>query len=485
MNEPSARRYFRIALGAVAAVTAVRILLLTLSPLELYPDEAQYWWWAQSLDVGYFSKPPMIAWIIRGTTALLGDSEWAIRFGAPLLHGLTALVVYAIGRFAFDSRIGLIGALAYTTAPGVAYSASLISSDIPLLLCWSVALLAFLRALDDEGWRWPIVCGIAVGLGLLSKYAMLYFLLGAAAAVLIDPRARAFVLGPRGATAIAIALVIFAPNVWWNAQHGYPTMANAEADADWSEANFNPLTVLRFVLGQFGVFGPILMAALLAALWRLARSAIRSRTELVLAGFCAPPLALMIVQSFIVSANANWAATAYISAFPLVANELGRWWHGRALWMSFAINGAAMLVLWSVLLDPFVADELGLGNAFKRQEGWWVLGRRVVQAATHDKFDSVASDNRSLTAELLYYARPLPVPIKAWSPTPRPHNHFQMTMPLRIPARRVLLVLTPQNARAMTSAFDSAALVGDVVVSVGGHHPRVTELYDARGFHGP
>jgi len=465
-------------------VTAIRIALLVASPLELYPDEAQYWWWAQSLDVGYFSKPPMVAWIIRATTSLLGNSEWAIRMGAPLLHGLTALMVFAIGRLAFNSRIGVIGALAYLTAPGVAYSASLISSDIPLLLCWSIALYAFLRALDSVDWRWPILCGVAIGLGLLSKYAMLYFLLGAAVAAVLDPRARSLVLGPRGLVIVAIAAVLVSPNVWWNAQHGYPTMANAEADADWSEANFNPLTVLRFVVGQFGVFGPLLMAGLLAALWRLSRIAGANRTEVVLAVFSGPPLVLMIVQSFIVTANANWAATAYISAFPLAASELSFWWRERALWISFVVNGAAMLVLWVLLLDPAVADRIGLGNAFKRQEGWSILGHRVAAEASQGGYDFIASDNRSLTAELLYYARPLPVPVRAWSPSPRPHNHFQMAMPLTRPASRVLFVVPPEDARSVTATFDSAVLVADVVVSVGGHRPRVTELYDAHGYHG-
>ncbi|HWA31259.1 MAG TPA: hypothetical protein VG867_09170, partial [Rhizomicrobium sp.] len=56
------RRYFQIALLIVAAITLVRVLALIFSPLNLYPDEAQYWWWSLTPDWGYFSKPPVIAW---------------------------------------------------------------------------------------------------------------------------------------------------------------------------------------------------------------------------------------------------------------------------------------------------------------------------------------------------------------------------------------------------------------------------------------
>src|SRR5690348_9668066 len=140
---------FRLVLFIVGTITAIRIAVLLLSPLQLYPDEAQYWWWAQTPDWGYFSKPPLIAWLIWCTTRL-SDAEWAIRLASPLLHAGTALILFGIGRIAFDSRVGFWSALAYATLPGVSYSSGLISTDVPLLFCWAVALYAFLRAMNDR-----------------------------------------------------------------------------------------------------------------------------------------------------------------------------------------------------------------------------------------------------------------------------------------------------------------------------------------------
>lgn len=472
-------------LACVAAITLVRVTVLVVSPLELYPDEAQYWWWAQSPAFGYFSKPPMIAWIVWAATSLLGNSEWAIRIASPLLHGLTSLVVFTLGRKVFDSRIGLLGALAYLTTPGVSYSSGLMSTDVPLLLCWAVALYAFLRALDKPAWRWPLLCGIAVGLGLLSKYAMLYFVLAAAVAAVAVPKARVLVLGPRGAVILLIGLLLIAPNLWWNATHGFSTVAHTGANAHWTRARFNPLSTAGFVLGQFGVFGPLLMAGYLAALWRLVRGSERSDGELLLAAFSAPPLMLMLVQSFIVTANANWAATAYVAAAPLAVRELALWWRDRALWASFAIDTFAMLVLWAVLAEPATAGRIGMGNAFKREEGWRALGRQIVREVKKGNYDAVASDNRSTVAELLYYARPCPVPIKAWSRDLRPRDHFQMTIRLSPGTARVLLAVAPQDGPGVVATFDSAKALGSIVIPIGGHHRRVTKLYDAQGYRGP
>src|SRR5436305_10277301 len=92
---------FRLAVPIVGAITAIRIAVLVLTPLQLYPDEAQYWWWAQTPDWGYFSKPPLVAWIIWLTTRT-SEAEWAIRLASPLLHAGTALVLFGIGRLAFN-----------------------------------------------------------------------------------------------------------------------------------------------------------------------------------------------------------------------------------------------------------------------------------------------------------------------------------------------------------------------------------------------
>ncbi len=63
---------WRTVLVLAGALTALRLAALFLTPLELYPDEAQYWLWSRTLDWGYVSKPPMIAWLIAATTRIGG-----------------------------------------------------------------------------------------------------------------------------------------------------------------------------------------------------------------------------------------------------------------------------------------------------------------------------------------------------------------------------------------------------------------------------
>src|SRR5262245_49438816 len=90
--------YRRVARLAVGALTLVRLLWLAGHPTDLYVDEAQYWFWSLHPALGYYSKPPLIAWIIALTTGIFGESELGIRIAAPILHLATSLVVFAIGR---------------------------------------------------------------------------------------------------------------------------------------------------------------------------------------------------------------------------------------------------------------------------------------------------------------------------------------------------------------------------------------------------
>ncbi|HEY4124520.1 MAG TPA: glycosyltransferase family 39 protein, partial [Rhizomicrobium sp.] len=233
------RRLFNIAVSAIAAITLIRVVVLILSPLNLYPDEAQYWWWAQTPAFGYFSKPPMIAWAIWLTTHLFGNAEWAIRIFSPLLHGVTALLLFGIARRLFNARIALWSALAYLTTPGVSYSSGLASTDVPLLLFWAIALYGFIRAMDDKSWRWALLIGVALGLGLEAKYAMFYFVLCAGVAAIVLPDARRVVLSLRGIVAVLIGLLLLLPNVLWNAARHFPTVAHTESNADWSHAHYS------------------------------------------------------------------------------------------------------------------------------------------------------------------------------------------------------------------------------------------------------
>src|SRR5437763_9841190 len=80
-------------------------------PIDLSGDEAQYWDWSRHLDLSYYSKGPLIAYIIRASCGLFGDNMPAIRLPALLLGVGTSLVTYALTRRLFGSERLALGAV--------------------------------------------------------------------------------------------------------------------------------------------------------------------------------------------------------------------------------------------------------------------------------------------------------------------------------------------------------------------------------------
>ena len=177
-------------------ILALRIVGLAVSNAELYFDEAQYWAWAQEPDFGYYTKPPLIAWIIGATTALCGDTPFCVRLPSPLIHMATSFVIYAIAAKLHSRRVAFWAALVYALLPGTSISATLMSTDVPLLLFWSMALLALVHHVERPSLAAGLALGAAIGLGLNAKYAMAFSLACYAVYAAVSPKARASLKHP-------------------------------------------------------------------------------------------------------------------------------------------------------------------------------------------------------------------------------------------------------------------------------------------------
>jgi len=471
-------------LAGVLAITCLRLLWLVVQPADLYPDEAQYWFWAQHPAFGYYSKPPLVAWLIALTTRIFGESEFAIRLSAPLLHAGTAVFVYAIGARLYDPRVGLWSALAYASLPGASISAFIISTDAPLLLFWAAALCAFIRAREDDAWGWWLAVGVACGLGLLAKYAMAYWILSALGYVLVL-RAERRHLGPL-LGAIGIALLLYSPNFWWNWSNGFVSYLHVKDNAGIDEPLFHPDAFLEFFGSQFAVFGPLFFVGLI---WLAASPRILAEPRArLLASFALPTLAMMLAVSFLSRANANWAAPAYVSATVLVvAWALSRGWRKLVIF-SIALHLAAVAILLTSR-DALAAAGVELPaeyDALSRLRGWRTLGATVSAAlAAHPGFILFADDRETLAA-LIYYARPHPFDAVKWKlKSGLPKDQWELANGL--PKHRggnFLLVSEHNLIPEMSPSFVAMDRLEPIVIPIGPGAYRAYTLYLARGFKG-
>ena len=419
----------------IAAITLLRLIALWVNGTDLFFDESQYWAWSRDLDFGYYSKPPLIAWIISSATSFCGNSEFCIRLPAPLIHATTTLGVFALARQLYSDRIGFWAAVVFATLPGVSFSSGIISTDVPLLLAWVVALYAFVRLLEAPTIAMMLVLGLALGFGLNAKYAMIYFVLCAAVYFWMEPDKREILKRPHLWIALLIGIALIIPNLYWNATNGFATLSHTADNAKWGGSLFHPLKALEFLGSQFGVFGPILFGATLIILWRIFQGTNRlDDPQRLLLAFSLPVILIVTLQAFISRAHPNWAAVAYVpltifvTAYMLDPSE-ERWFR-----RSLVLNGVLAVL---IAVGAWQAGQLaipGVGDPYAR-----TLGNRQLAAETAEvlrssnaagtPFKALLSDGRELTASLLYYGRNKKIPLFAWRDGARPRDHFELDRP--------------------------------------------------------
>jgi 4-amino-4-deoxy-L-arabinose transferase-like glycosyltransferase len=486
----------RAALLLTIGLSLARLVALFRSPLELYPDEAQYWLWSRTLAFGYWSKPPMVAWAIRGVTGLAGDAEPFVRLPAVLFQAGAMLAVFALGRRLYGARVGLAAAALYALAPGVQLSAAVIATDAPLLCFLGLALLAYAHLQGSEGRRRLLLAagfGAALGLAFLSKYAAVYAVIGVIAHLALAREARRNWSPAAAAIALGAFGLVIAPNVAWNATHGFATLQHTAADADWQAGKlFNARAMGAFLLAQFAVFGPIPFGALLAGGVLFVRRRRIEPADLLLACFIVPPIVIVAAQAFLSRANANWSGASYLAGAVLVAAWLMRWRARRWLTAAIATEAALAVLLLAILISPGLADRLGASNSLKRARGWHDTAQAVVRRARVEApagLSAIAVNNRFLFYGLAYYARDylgeaLAPPLTVWLRGTGPGNQAEADHPLTAAQGERVLAVAYEGWFDTEMSRDFTRALGPEIddIWLDRKHQRKIEMFVGQGF---
>ncbi len=209
-------------------VVAVHVLVAILTPYGFHRDEFLYMAMGRHLRLFAMDFPPMIALLAEAQRALFGDSLWSLRLTPAVAHGglvlLTALLAARMGGAWFAQVLAMT---AVATAPLYLRAASLFQPVVFDQLWWTLALYALVMLADEDRGgthrlRQWLLLGLACGLGLLTKFSILFFGLGVLVALLISQRDRLRTRGPW--IAAGLALLLGSPSWIGQIQLGFPVV---------------------------------------------------------------------------------------------------------------------------------------------------------------------------------------------------------------------------------------------------------------------
>lgn len=176
---------------------------------------------ARHLDWGYVAYPPITPLIARLGLFIFGTSLRGLRLFSALAQGVSIFLVGQMTRDLGGRRPAQIfAALAVAIAPVALAAGTMIQYMAFDYLWWIVIAFCFVRLLKTEDPRWWVGIGAGIGLGMMTKYTVAFFIIGLIVATLLTSNRR--YLRSRWLWAGAgLAVLIFLPNLVWQIQHNF------------------------------------------------------------------------------------------------------------------------------------------------------------------------------------------------------------------------------------------------------------------------
>jgi dolichol-phosphate mannosyltransferase len=406
--------------------------------MDLSPQETYYWNYSIHPDLSYLDHPPMVAWVIRAGTLLLGKSEIGVRIGGLWLVVVSTWLIYALGRLWFSRRAGLWAALLFHVIPAYfIYGGVIITPNAPLICFWLLTIyLVSIAVLKDRPSAW-YSAGAALGFAMLSKYTAL-FLVPSVLLFLIAHRShRKWLLRKEPYLAFFLSLVIFSPVILWNYQHQWASFAfqfnrrllgEEYQRAKYSEIveghAYDPELLIKparhsliesfgIQLGAFFVtFLAVLVLSFAVALYFTIKDQ-GSRWKFCLF-FSFPILVFFAVYSIGSKVNADWPLPGYL-ALLIAAHTCYRYLRfktgprfkiAQRKMLVFSIYGPPVLYLLAVFHVTLVIPFAPVNTSFT---GWRELGKAVerekatIEREKDKKTFVFGMDRHNITSELTFY----------------------------------------------------------------------------------
>jgi 4-amino-4-deoxy-L-arabinose transferase-like glycosyltransferase len=402
----------------VAFVTLLRAFAAWKVPLT--GDEAYYWEWAKHLALGYADHPPMVAYLIFPFDWVTANPFW-LRLGFLLCGVVATLAAAATAkRLAGDERAGLVTALAMTLAPMLSVGFVIATPDGPLMAGWALCLYLTVRASQTHARRDYVLLGVAIAFALLSKMFAFALVAGIIAWALAPQRR---VLWREGlGLSFAVAAVLYAPFIAWNAAHHWITFTFALQQRHQAEPS--AIRPFSYLLANAGAYSPGLWLAALLLL-------VRPRNALI-AWTSIPLTVLLVLLNFHERIELHWIFGPYVSLCVAMGIAFVQLPHrARVLWATAGAVPAAVLIpfLFAAAAFPgqLYTQFLATGSALRNGGPfeiftYWPLAQDVRRmAAANDAV--VVTDGYGFSSQMDYEAGIPPVVI-GYAPQGQETRHW-------------------------------------------------------------
>lgn len=387
----------------LAVVFGFQLFRLALLPfMGLMPQDAYYYFYGQNLALSYFDHPGMIAYILRLFTTIFGDYPFVIKLADFTVSSLTICCFYILAGYFLPKNKQNRALVLFATTALVSILSAISTPDVPLLLFWSLSLIALYKAIfahKNGYWLWA---GLLMGLAFDSKYSAVFLQFGLLIFLIFSARYRHLLLSKWIWLCLMISVLATFPVFYWNYQNQYASFLFQSTGRSQTITQFN-LNIKAF-LGTVGhqafILLPVLFLCLVSVTYKYAvKSLLKFKLPdgkpLFLLAFFAPVFTGFFIISLFYWVKINWMMPAYITGIILVAAFIGKKW--------VRIN---MII--SVIVHVLLAVEIVFYPVpVKSDDTWYGWKELAAQVKDRQKIYPgtfiFSDDNYKTTAELSFY----------------------------------------------------------------------------------
>lgn len=327
----------------------------------IFRDELYFIVCGQRLAWGYVDQPPLVPMLAAWSYALAGDWLTGFRLVPALVLSLTVVMTAEFARAAGGGKFAQwLAGLCALCAPQFLAIGLIFTTDTFQAISWLACAWILLRLEQTKDERWWLAFGAVVGLSLLSKY-MIAFYVGALAIGLLATPLRRSLLRPWVYAGALLAFVMVLPNLLWQQAHGWPFLELGKAAMNGKNVELSPWA---YFTQQLLLIGPLAAPVWLAGLW----ASIRKPRFAVYRAF---PIAYVLLFAFFVETHGKAYYLTYFYPILLAIGAVAIEGWIRNVWvrgLALASLIAASAVI-APLAIPLMSEEayiryaaaLGLG----------------------------------------------------------------------------------------------------------------------------
>lgn len=400
--------------------------LMAIFGMGIMPQDAYYYFYSQHLALSYFDHPPMVAYMLRGFTSLLGSSVTAIKLTDTLVTLGSLVAFYQLARFFYDKPLALRATLFWGSTLTVAVLSLNTTPDVPLIFFWTLTLLTLAKAVFEHKLGYWLLAGLLMGLTFDSKYTAV-FLYGGLILFLIMSEAHRKYLFSSALLLLTVGFVVAAsPVIIWNYQNDWISFLfqSSSRAEQISKFQIKPLLFLGHLGSQLLLLLPPLGVVLGYGLFKTLLPWVRrwqfpdARLAFFIA-FSVPMLAFFIPVSLFYWVKINWLMPTYIAGILLV---LTPYLSTKLLHYQLAASIVFHVLIWFQLVYypvPVRSDDTWYS--------WAEVSQQVQQVADKNEVQFVFSDDGYKTTAVMDYY--LDIPLHAGNIMGKPALQYSLEYP--------------------------------------------------------